>query len=492
MITILTEPQELSPVFNEIITVLNSDNKTNNNFQFIVELYVNGKYQSRVKVPVNPRGYGVVDLHRHIEESINQSYDFDPTAVNFTKPLNGTATYSIVLKEEFRDTWTFEDNFILNGDVAFWSSTDEPFFSIGDEIFVDQDAGYVHSEYQGLSKISDIGYTASGDWGSAGWYIETDKGYSGSTPLNPGNINLANFELVTITSTASYTGTKWAIGGVLDWKDVPKWDYTKYTMGQDPPGKFLTNVPRENYKVSLDSRMWVNLYQDDDQDAYYLFIETDQGTYRIRNFYNDPKAGDRVLKVGVGPWNITNGTISVATGTLPVFGPNTKEYSFQILKADASSRSSEIMTFKIDDFCSRYEKLQLIFRDRLGSFIPYTFNMVSRKNINIDRKSFRQNYGSYDSGSGTWGYSNYDRGLKTLATSGTETYIVHSDWVDEETASFFRELFTSPEVYWLDEDGNATAIMITNNSYEEKKKVNDYVFNYTIEFQLANKNTYIR
>jgi len=493
-ISILVQPQALQSVFNEMITVLDSDNKTEPNFQFIVELYVNGEYNSRLKIPVNPQGYGIVDLHRHIEESINQTYDFNPTDTGFIKVPNFNATYSVVLKEEFRFNWRFEDNFILDGGVAFYNQTEENYFNVGDEIFISQDSGYINDSYQGIATVTEVGYTASGLFGTAGYYVGTNKGFGASTPLNPGTMSLSNFDLTTVSTTASFTGTKWGFGGVLDWEDVPNWDYTDYTMDGATQGLFLTNVPRENYTISTQSRMWSTFYQDENNECYYLYVETDQGTFRIRNFFETPATdeSERILRVGTGPWNITNSTVSVASGSLPVFGTNTTEYSVYLVAADASTVTSETLTFKLSDFCSKYEKIQLVFRDRLGSMIPYIFNMVSKKNISLDKKTYRKNYGDFNSSNNTWGYNSYDRGSKTLSMSGNESYTINSDWVTEEVSIFFRELISSPEVYWIKEDGTCLAINITTNTYEEKKRVNQQIFNYTLNFELANKNMYIR
>ena len=65
-ITINKQPSELSPVYNQIMIVATSSNRTQESFQFIGDVYCNGLAVTKMKVPVNPDGYGVFDLHKHI------------------------------------------------------------------------------------------------------------------------------------------------------------------------------------------------------------------------------------------------------------------------------------------------------------------------------------------------------------------------------------------------------------------------------------------
>ena len=62
-----------------------------------------------------------------------------------------------------------------------------------------------------------------------------------------------------------------------------------------------------------------------------------------------------------------------------------------------------------------------------------------------------------------------------------------SDWVNQSTSDYLMELFESPEVYWIKEDGTTIAIDITNTTVERKQVINDQVINYTLEFVVAQK-----
>jgi hypothetical protein len=126
--------------------------------------------------------------------------------------------------------------------------------------------------------------------------------------------------------------------------------------------------------------------------------------------------------------------------------------------------------------------------DKKGSFIPFVFDRVNKENRNISRTNYQQKYGSYAPATQNWGYNSYDRGKKSLDTVVTESYTVNSNWVDQTTSNFLMELYESPQVYWINEDGLTQAINITSTTTERKQTINDQIINYTLTFQLSNKN----
>jgi hypothetical protein len=485
-ITIHTQPLALTPVYNQMIIALTSSYQSSNNFQFISDIYVNGEYISRMKVPVNPDGYGVFDIHRHVESEID--YNFNPESFDWSPATQSYATYSCIFSEEFRYTYTFTDNaFLSNGKVGFVSQ-EEPLFDIGDEIIISQTAPYTNYSYEGLTTVVDI--TQSG----LTWSVETAKSFGDSTPPEPGTITLANYELTTIAGTLS-TGTLEAWNGVFNFQDFINYDRRDYLPNTTTPGKWLTNVPT-NYKIGTQSRMKLQLYKDAINEQKEFYVKTNNtGTFRITSAYSSgtPLGNNALTQIACGPWDLTNNgqvgfTASIVTGTssLPIFDENTTSYEIwtqnQILQQDMAT-----MSFIINQDCSRYEKIQLVFMDKLGSFIPFVFDRVNKNNKTISRTNYQQVYGQYAPAAQSWGYNTYDRGMKNLDTVVTENYKVNSNWVDQSTSNFLMELFESPQVYWINEDGLTQAINITSTSTERKQTINDQIINYTLTFMLANK-----
>jgi hypothetical protein len=127
--------------------------------------------------------------------------------------------------------------------------------------------------------------------------------------------------------------------------------------------------------------------------------------------------------------------------------------------------------------------------DKMGSFVPFTFTRVSRNTTSIDRKTWGQNYGSFAPATNNWNYNSWDRGTRTLDTVVNEKWVANSDWVDSATSDYLMELFQSPEVYWIKDNGTTVAINITTTGVERKQTINDQIINYTIEFETSVKNS---
>lgn len=479
-ITIHKKPQELSPVYNQMVIAVTGSYQSNPNHNFIATLFVNGEQVSRLKVPTNPDGYGVFDIQRHVENQI--SYTFDPDYLGWTQAVDSYATYSVNFSEEFRYEFDFLDNAFVGGAVGFVGPTggSEPLFNVGDDIVVTQDDGFTNYSYEGLATITSI--TQSG----SNWIVVTNKTFGASTPPEPGTIVLANYGLTTVASTASIS-KQFAWNGVYSWLDFIDYDYTDYVPDTGTPCKWLTNVP-DNWEVGTQSRMRLQLYKNTSNQQKDLMVQTNNGIYRLTSAYSTGDDDDRITQVGVGPWDIINGSASFITGTssYPIFDDNTATYSVWV-RNQVTLQDTETKVFKLKDWCSRYEQIQLIFMDKLGSFVPYTFNYANRHTKQMMRTDYQQKYGNYAPASQAWEYNTWDRGRKRLDLVVNEVYTITSDWVNQNTSDYLMELFESPEVYWIKENGTTVAINITDTSVERKQTINDQIINYTLTFELSNK-----
>jgi hypothetical protein len=496
-ITIHTQPQQLTPVYNQMIIAVTSSNQSEESFQFVGDIYVAGNLVTRMKVPVNPDGYGVFDIHRHVENEV--TYTFTPDSFGWTQAVDSYATYSVEFSEEFRFEWNYYDYIFDGGSVAYIgvSGGPEPLFNIGDEIFINAENG-TPVEYNGIAEITGITQSnLGGAYPWLAWIVDTNKFFSNSGPTLPGTMSLSNFGL-NILSTTGSTGQLEVWNGVETFQDFITYDYTDYVPDLVSYGiaDWLTNVP-QNYKIGTQSQMKLLLFKDATNQQKDFYVKTNNtGTFRITSAYSGstPLGYDALTQIACGPWDLTNNgqvgfTSSIVTGTssLPIFDANTTSYEIwtqnQILQVDTGT-----LSFQIDTSCSRYEKVQLIFMDKKGSFIPFVFDRVNKENRNISRTNYQQKYGSYAPATQNWGYNSYDRGKKSLDTVVTENYTVHSNWVDQTTSNFLMELYESPQVYWINEDGLTQAINITSTTTERKQTINDQIINYTLTFELSNKN----
>jgi len=486
-LTLRKVPQELVPVYNQVIIVATSTQQTQLNYQLVSNINCNGELVGRIKTPVNPEGYIVVDLHKHLENKI--SFDFQPEVTGWSIATGSFASYSVTFQDEFRAEWDFIDNFFSPiGATSYvgFVSQETPYFSVGDIIFVNQDEGYSNASYNGQHEILSI--TQSG----LTWSITTDALWVTASPTEGGVINYANYQLTTlpindliiyssatISSTASSFPTKFAFNGVLSFLDYNNWNYDDWDANTSTLGKFFTNAPK-NYEIDIDSYMFLNLYQNAASELRTLRVRTNLGTFSITNGFTtiSPNTAQRFLQVNVSPRVfVDNGWIDDTTTQMELFVNN-----------QSVSQTIDTKTFKISNKCGIYDKMSILFMDKMGSFVPYTFNKVSRETRNISRSNYQENYGRYAPATQNWGYNSWDRGKKSLDTVVTEQYTLNSDWIDQKTSDYLMELFESPEAYWVDTNDNIVAINITVQSVERKKVINEQLINYVLTFELSNKN----
>ena len=493
--TIKVKPLGVAPTYNETIVVLESTNIQSSNFKWLVDIYkgvdTDPEYTllSSIVILPNPDGYGVIDFHRHIENNI--STDFYPADIDgVINRIEGSGLkWSFKVTEQFDNVvWRFDDNQTnLGANVAFNADNSliqHPFIT-GDKVTILQDTGFTHSEYN----ASDVTLTYSDEY-----TVITDITKLSDTPIEAGLMTLDDKGTRTIEQVFT-TGetTIYSFNGALTFQGFRNWVAADYNMNSTSPTttKFLTEIPR-TYNVTLEDRVWLNGLQNDISNPPILgYITTDNGTYGVDNQYNS--TGQTFLvQHKIGPKDLTETTdtsLVALTGSLPAVDSNTTFITYTQNILPIGTEVSETITLNIVDDCSKHDSIRFFFMDKLGSYLPITFNKVSKNNITNTRSNYRQNYGNYDATANAWGYTTYDRGNITYDLVSKEVVTCTSDWMNEDGVAMVTSMLNSPIVYFQDANGNYVAITITTNSYEVKKTVNDKLINYTLTFEYASTNT---
>lgn len=100
-VTILQQPQLITPVYNPIILALNSDKKTETNFQYLLELVIDGStITPLLEIPSNPDGYGVADIHKHLESYVTTNLETANLSI-FRKMEDSYIEYGVNIYEEY-------------------------------------------------------------------------------------------------------------------------------------------------------------------------------------------------------------------------------------------------------------------------------------------------------------------------------------------------------------------------------------------------------
>jgi len=480
-ITILQYPQSYQPVYNQIMVVLESTESNSTDFNYIIDIKDgSSNLLIRLKILPDPNGRCIVDVHKHLEQLVSYDLDINSTEIGiYNNPSNTFKSYIISTAEEFLFGGTQTEfagpsfgAFVFNGVVGWveqsdykWTDYTTGFNGVGKLLTSLPTRGYeVELDSKFYLNIPDpfdyFIYTTNGrleikaynnsglDWQENIVTAATEN----TLALGPANINTAT----------DMSGTNF-----ID--ETTKY-YTVQLKGDAStssgiPGAFLDDLTQTSATTATFTGVNLSPTNGKINDTITLsgFLPSGwDGTYTITDGYYLPTGGYE--------YEITKG--SVPAGSPSTIG------TYGVASAGVESLLYRI---NVDSECSMYEKYQLIFLDRLGSFISIMFNRASSKSGRVRKDFYTKNIGSFSGD--RWSYSSTDRSITRLDTIVKEKTSVTSNWISEEQSALIDEMIASPIVFHLDEDGNLLPIDITTTNYKEKKRITDKLFNYKIEFE---------
>ena len=469
-ISIKLEPQDLTPVYNPVMLVLNSAEKDEVNFSYIVEIWVDGVYVDEQEVYSNVDGFGVMDLHSKLESYI--SYDLDPTDNNLSSSSSkSSVSYNVVLYEKYLYEAVFNVVSDDGNGVAKINYILPHYYTAGDVIIIED---LFMGTYDGRLIVTDVISPTE---------ILINQSFSG---IAFGRSTRSDGLNTKIPSTITLSKDKVVWNGVLNWVDVPTWDHTIYNLNA-PNKLLLCDIPLIS-DIRIDDRLVANIYLEDV--ALYPFsvilTTSDGGEFQ---FYNSITTGS-VISVGLGCYELLNSTTppSILSGSLPVIKDSTESYSIRIVD-DYDNDISEIYQFNIKRPCTKFENYKLLYLDKFGGWQSINFDLSHKRDVSVKKTTFNKTYGSYDEVTNTWGYNSWDRSRGVLDTEINEVYSITSNWVNEPTRDKILAALKSPEVYHIKDNNIYLPIVLTTTSLEAKQKVNNKIFNYKLKFEYGFNDT---
>jgi len=152
------------------------------------------------------------------------------------------------------------------------------------------------------------------------------------------------------------------------------------------------------------------------------------------------------------------------------------------------SAVSETFSFEIDDECLRFNQLQFVWLNRYGTFDYYRFLKGKSEGVKIDRQQY-QHYNI------NWGdasllnppvHLNSSRGTDVFNVSLTETHVVNTGFINFPDFQFLEGLYTSPQVYIIEDDGTLNPVVVTTTDFVRKNRGNRNIVNLELSYQYAN------
>ena len=166
---------------------------------------------------------------------------------------------------------------------------------------------------------------------------------------------------------------------------------------------------------------------------------------------------------------------------------NAAKYTMYFLDSSPAI-SSNTYTVNIDTMCSKFSRYVLHFLNTYGNWDSFTFNKLSRYNTEKDSDMFKKIPYSLNSVN----KYTYDKSVNDTVvynTVLTNKMTLNCELINEAKAVWLWDLLTSPDIKLENSSGDIISVKCTNKNYESKKKVNDKIFNITIEIENSLQDT---
>ena len=186
--------------------------------------------------------------------------------------------------------------------------------------------------------------------------------------------------------------------------------------------------------------------------------------------------------IPVGYQNLEEQTFE--TSMRPSLQTNLAYYEIGII--DTSGQyNTKTYRFDVVQDC-KYTPVQLAWINRLGAWDYYTFELASIESLKVTRSSIVTPFGNWG-GAAIYDYSQFEAGDTIYKIEGEKEFTINSDWLDDSSFVWLQELITSKRVKYVNENGDFSSIILTDNSFDIKKEVNTKLNNLQLKFKLGNK-----
>ena len=474
--TIIAQPQDFTPAYNECKFIVDSTNVNNDGFRYIFEVFEAGT-ATRIgyykALPTYGTGYGEQDLSKLLSNMV--TFDFDPTITTFYDAANSYYNYDVKVGEEYIYELNYTASLVDNGGSVRITATHA--FQVGDQINIVQGVGGAAANpgVEGLHTVIAITGTTNFTI-NALWADVTDATINGTVKYADNR--------KTITLDIVSTLDKHIFNGVQPWLDMPNWDETDYEL-DGITKSWLTNQPK-TFNCTPSQDLWLNLRGDGVGINKRVYFENDNGDL----FYKAIAGGDYIKGVAVGPNNF--GSLTLVSGTGQLIKDDTKIY--QVWYSDGAFNPVQSLAYEITiDRRPVITQYNILFLDRMGSWSSFAFQLKTYEKLNIKRETYNKDVPGYVTGS-QWKYKSYEQGSVNYNTQVSKTIDLNTNWMTEAQAYYFQELVTSPQTYIAPVTfvsceyvlGEYISCNVMNNSFDIDTVRNKHLIRQQLQVRLSN------
>ena len=199
--------------------------------------------------------------------------------------------------------------------------------------------------------------------------------------------------------------------------------------------------------------------------------------------YTNQDETTRLLYIGLGYQNLVDAGITPPSGWASYTATITGQGDDGL---ENESAEWDSFTFKKQEGDCEYNGVRFAWKNEFGVWDYYNFTLQSNASNNIERVSFKQSFVPYDTNNNVPAYDKQRRGTKQIVNKVNRVRTANSDWLTQAEADWLRELFFSTNVY-IQDGSEFLPVVVSDATLNEKTNPRTQkVFQYSINFELAN------
>ena len=156
-------------------------------------------------------------------------------------------------------------------------------------------------------------------------------------------------------------------------------------------------------------------------------------------------------------------------------GVDFTDISYYTITVRYAYNHTETRLYKVDRTCSIYNNTRLGFLNQYGCYEFFNFTKDNKQSLAITRNEYTKELPFF--------YSIGDRERTVLSNKITEQHLVNSDWIDENTYYWLKDLVSSIDVYYSNDVNNPVPIMIIDSNFEIKTTNRNRIFNLLLTYE---------
>jgi hypothetical protein len=500
-LTVISSPDVFSPAYNPVVYYINSTNKEELSFRYVVDIfvYINNVKTKVLRKRVAPRpgdGYLELDISR-----IVQNY------LTFTNPFNFTAgdavgsyiQYEFDVYESYINSSRATSLQNASGETQINMSGTNP-FNIGDSIRVTPTlptpniAGLrttliVTNKVGNNLIVAQLWNNVNSDYNN---YFTQNGGFEAFVSL------AASTEEIDLTSKLT-VNNKWVFNGAIKWEQFvgtvlaqPSTYFNSSIFTLNGVTKQAISTLPDVFRIRPNQYLQLNWRIDGDTTKEFLYMESfdkNGQSMQVRR-KTATNAAWRVSYTWVG-WRIADNSsfVSGTSTTTANFMNDVAYYEFWRASSAGAQQSKKYRVY-IDRECKYGENYQLLFLDRLGSIGSFYFTDKNTERYNVTRESGKRLMGDITTrivGAPYYSIKAGESSSTIFNTNEVKSFTLTTSWFNPTENEYFMELMASP-VIMLYKDGlpYPQAVDIKTSSWTKKTIIDDEVIQYTLEVELNN------